>query len=85
MTMIQHIDIFIISVTLFYMFFIHFWPMDSAGLSGSRGDDLLLPDTWVGGAYRHGGKQTPATSPACVLRLQRELQRGVDAWQPQNR
>lgn len=53
-------------------------------VSGSGGDDLLLPDPRLGGAYRHGGEQAPEASPARVLRLQRQLQRGVDAQQPED-
>lgn len=34
---------------------------------GSGGHDLLLPDPWLGGAYRHGGEQTPQAPPTCVL------------------
>lgn len=52
--------------------------------SGPRGDDLLLPDSRLGGAHRHGGEPTPETPPPCVMWLQRQLQRGVNTGQPES-
>lgn len=46
---------------------------------GARGDDLLLSNPRVGRAHCHGGEQTPQASSPCVMWLQRQLQRGLNA------
>lgn len=46
---------------------------------------MLLPDPRLGGAHRGGGEPPPQILPPRLMRLHRQLQRGVDARQPQDR
>lgn len=52
--------------------------------SGSGRNDMLLPDSRVGGAHRRRGEPSPEVLPPCVMWLYRQLQRGVDPRQPED-